>query len=498
VRVTSLTARLGSCAVIIAAATDSLDPVNLAGAIARKKGTVVVVGAVSTGFDREPHYYRKELQLRMSCSYGPGRYDQEYEEKGIDYPAAYVRWTENRNMQAFQELIASGKVDVGYLTTHVFKLVDATRAYDMMLQKSEPCVGILIEYDITKDIKSYPSKINLIHNTSNLKPEYVSIGFIGAGSYAQSHLLPNIPKGADVVLKGVMTASGTSSRSVAERFGFEFCTGQETDILANDSINTVFIATRHDSHAGYVLKALKAGKNVFVEKPLCLTETDLNEIKDIYLALDTSHSKRPLLMIGYNRRFSPLAAVLRTELGGMPMAMVYRVNAGAIAPDSWIQDTDLGGGRVIGEVCHFVDFLTWMNGSLPVSVYASAMKAPGDLNDTLSVTMTYENGSVGTIAYFANGDKGVPKEQVEIFTGGCTGILTDFRSVTLHVRGKKTEKKLVSQDKGQKAEISAFVDAIVSGKPSPIPFEEIYSTSKATFAILESIRTGQVVRLDKF
>ena len=213
----------------------------------------------------------------------------------------------------------------------------------------------------------------MIHNTSNLKPEYVSIGFIGAGSYAQSHLLPNIPKGADVVLKGVMTASGTSSRSVAERFGFEFCTGQETDILANDSIKTVFIATRHDSHAGYVLKALKAGKNVFVEKPLCLTETDLNEIKDIYLALDTSHSKRPLLMIGYNRRFSPLAAVLRTELGGMPMAMVYRVNAGAIAPDSWIQDTDLVGGRVIGGVCHFVDFLTWMNGSLPVSVYASAM-----------------------------------------------------------------------------------------------------------------------------
>ena len=287
--IVEFTGGLGCDAVIITAGTDSLDPINFAGAIARKKGTVVVVGAVPTGFDREPHFYRKELQVKMSCSYGPGRYDPNYEEKGIDYPAAYVRWTEKRNMEAFQELIASGKIDVSYLTTHVFKLEDAPKAYDMLLQKSELYVGILIEYDLSKDLKGSPSKIDLRPQTSDLKPAKATIGFIGAGSYAQSHLLPNIPKGGDVVLKGVMTASGTGSRSVGERYGFEFCTGDEKDILENPGINTVFIATRHDSHAGYVLKALKSGKHVFVEKPLCLTESELDEIKDVYLVLGTRH-----------------------------------------------------------------------------------------------------------------------------------------------------------------------------------------------------------------
>lgn len=494
-RILQFTDGLGCDAVIITAGTDSLDPINFAGAIARKKGTIVVVGAVPTGFDREPHFYRKELQIKMSCSYGPGRYDQDYEEKGIDYPAAYVRWTENRNMLAFQELIASGKSDVSYLSTHVFKLDDAPKAYEMLLQKSEPHVGILIEYDVSKDIKS--SRIDLKPKTSNLKPGSVLIGFIGAGSYAQSNLLPNIPRSSDVVLKGVMTASGTSSRSVAERFGFEFCAGDEKDILQNPEINTVFIATRHDSHAGYVLKAMNAGKHVFVEKPLCLHLEELKEIRDSHSQLSNDR-KAGILMVGYNRRFSPVAQPLKEDLGGGTMAMVYRVNAGIIPADSWIQDAELGGGRIIGEVCHFVDFLTWMNGSLPVSVYASAMKVPGDLNDTLTVSLVYENGSVGTIAYFANGDKSVPKEHVEIFSSGCTGVINDFRYAAIFAGGKKKEKKLLSQDKGQKEEVRVFIDAILKGQVAPIPFEEIYSASMVTFGILESIKTGQAVRLSEF
>lgn len=485
---------LGCDAVIITAASDSLDPINFAGAIARKRGTIVVVGAVPTGFDREPHFYKKELQLKMSCSYGPGRYDPVYEEKGLDYPPGYVRWTENRNMQAFQELIYHKKIDVSYLTTHIFKLEDAPAAYDMMMARSEPFLGILIEYDTTKEIDRHESRISVKPFPLRPEPCAVSIGFIGAGSYAQSHLLPNIPKSDNVVLKGVMTATSASSRSVAERYGFEFCTGADKDILENNDINTVFIATRHDSHAEFVMKALKAGKHIFVEKPLCLKGEELDEISEL-LAQSSKFKVRKLLMVGYNRRFSPLANQIKGAFGDGPMAMTYRVNASAIPADSWIQDIDIGGGRIIGEVCHFVDFLTYMNGSLPVSVYADLMSDPNGLNDTLNISLKYQNGSIGTISYLSNGDKSLPKERVEIFANGNTAILDDFKVISIHAKGKKRAKKMMRQDKGQKAEVNLFVEAILNGRGAPISFDEIYSASLVTFKILESIRTGLSINL---
>jgi hypothetical protein len=264
----------------------SLDPINFAGAIAKKRGTIVVLGAVPTGFDREPHYYKKELQLRMSCSYGPGRYDPVYEEKGIDYPVGYVRWTEKRNMQAFQELVYTKRIDIGYLTTHTFKLEDAPAAYEMMLEKSDPFIGILIEYEHENKTELKVNKVSINNQTNRKMNNVVSIGFIGAGSYAQSHLLPNIPKGSNILLKGVATATGTGARSTAERFGFEFCTTDVKEILENNEINTVFIATRHDNHAELVLKSLNAGKHVFVEKPLCLTFDELNEVEKLYSGFD--------------------------------------------------------------------------------------------------------------------------------------------------------------------------------------------------------------------
>ncbi|MCK4306494.1 MAG: Gfo/Idh/MocA family oxidoreductase, partial [Candidatus Eisenbacteria sp.] len=464
------------------------------------------VGDVPTGFDREPHFYKKELQVKLSCSYGPGRYDPNYEDKGIDYPPAYVRWTEKRNMQAFQDLIYTKKIDVSYLKTHTFKLEDAPAAYDMILAKSEPFIGILIEYDTTKSLER--KKIILNPQSAIRNPQSVTIGFIGAGSYAQSHLLPNIPKHKDVVLKGVMTASSTSSRSAGERFGFEFCAGNEKDILDNKEINTVFIATRHNSHAEFVLKDLKAGKHVFVEKPLCLTVEELGQI--VYL-LNSYKQKnisngnttqplddltnQPILMVGYNRRFSPLAQRIKEEFNNGPMSMIYRINAGPIPPDSWIQDPDIGGGRIIGEVCHFVDFLTFINGSLPVSVYASAMNDPNHFNDTLNVSLIYQNGSIGTISYFANGSKRLPKERVEIYTNGCTAVLDDFKKLAVYAKGKKKERKLLSQDKGQKAEVRQFIEAILNGNGEVIPFQEIYNTSLVTFKIIESMRTGGVVKI---
>jgi len=491
-KILSFTGGIGCDAVIITAASDSLDPINFAGAIVRKRGTLVVVGAVPTGFDREPHFYKKELTVKMSCSYGPGRYDPEYEEKGRDYPVGYVRWTEKRNMEAFQALIASGKIDVSHLTTHIFKLEDALKAYDLILERTEPFLGILIEYDHDKKI-DYNSIPVVSPHASRLVPDAVTIGFIGAGSYAQSHLLPNMPRREDVALKGVMTSTSASSRSVADRFGFEFCTGKAEDILQNEAINTVFIATRHDSHAGYVLKALMAGKNVFVEKPLCLTENELIEIKRAYASRLVPNVSSPLLMVGFNRRFSPLTALLKEKIGGDPMAMICRVNAGRIPKDSWIQDKERGGGRIVGEVCHFVDYLTFLNGSLPCSVFAEALPDLAGCDDTVMINIRFQNGSIGTIAYFANGSKGLFKEYIEVYQTGVTAVLKDFKELNVYGDGRPFRKKLISQDKGQKEMVRAFVEAVQAGGVAPIPFEDIYAVTLTTFRIIESLRKRHVV-----
>lgn len=484
------TGGMGCDAVIITAASSSHEPINFAGAIARKKGNIVVVGAVPTGFNREPYYYNKELTVKMSCSYGPGRYDPVYEEKNIDYPYAYVRWTEKRNMQAFQELITSKKIDINYLTTHVFKLDDAAKAYDMVLEKTEHFIGLLIEYDVTKEIRTGRVDISAVKKTKT-QPAGVAIGFIGAGSFAQGSLLPNIPKAADVELKGVMTTTPTTSRTAAERFGFDFCTCKAEDILDNNDINTVFIATRHDSHGSYVIKSLKAGKHVFVEKPLCLSLEELEEIKNCY----EQNNNQLQLMVGYNRRFSPLTELLKSKLGPEPMAMIYRINAGVIPSDSWIQDMETGGGRVLGEACHFVDYLTYVSGSLPVAVQASAMTEPRHLHDTISISIRYQNGSIGNIDYFANGSKTLPKEYVEIHQSGTSSVLNDYRELLIYGGKNQFKKKLLSQDKGQKNEVQLFIDSVKKNNQPLIPFEQLYSTSLACLKAIESLQTGNVTYL---
>ena len=357
------TSGLGTDAVIIAAATDSLDPVNFSGAISRKKGKIIVLGAVPTGFDREPYYYKKELELKMACSYGPGRYDINYEEKGQDYPVAYVRWTEKRNMEAFQSLIQDKKIDLNYLTTHEYNFNEAPKAFDMVMNRSDSFLGIALKYDTQKIHKRKKYSI-----TEESPMGEINLAFIGAGSYAQGSLLPNIPFRAEFVRKAVLSNNGTTSKRVAEKYKFEYCTDNESDIFDSNKINTLFIATRHDSHAEYVLKGLRNEKHVFVEKPLCLTKIELKEIKKNFV------SSGKALMVGYNRRFSPLTKILKNELNEGPMSMIYRINAGVIPKNSWIQDLEIGGGRIIGEACHFIDYLTFVNGSLPISVSASVLK----------------------------------------------------------------------------------------------------------------------------
>lgn len=468
----------GADAVIIAAATSSLDPINFAGAIARKKGKVVVLGAVPTGFDRDPYWYRKELELKMACSYGPGRYDLNYEEKGIDYPLPYVRWTEKRNMEAFQNLIATKRIDIGYLTTHEFEFDNAKEAFDLVVSKTEPFTGIALKYDTSRTVSKEKIKTS---ETSKLGK--VNMSFIGAGSYAQGNLLPNIPESNEVGRVGVLTNTGTTSKRVAEKFKFQFCATEEADVL-DDNTNTVFVATRHDSHGPYVLKSLQANKNVFVEKPLCLLEAELEEI------IQAQTVSKKAVMVGFNRRFSPLTEKLKKAVGNNPMTMIYRINAGAIPKGTWIQDAEIGGGRILGEVCHFIDYLTYLNGSLPIKVSASALPDANQLNDTLNILIQFENGSSGVIGYYANGSKAMTKEYVEVFSAGMSATLNDFKELRIYGKGKPKKKKLLNQNKGQKEMVTTFVEGLLKDGKAPIPFSEIVAVTRASFKVLESIKLG--------
>ena len=468
----------GADAVIIAAATSSLDPINFAGAIARKKGKVVVLGAVPTGFERDPYWYRKELELKMACSYGPGRYDLNYEEKGIDYPLPYVRWTEKRNMEAFQNLILTKKIDIDYLTTHEFGFDNAKAAFDLVVSKAEPFTGIALKYNIEKAANK-----TKIATSETEQLGKINISFIGAGSYAQGNLLPNIPETNDVGRIGVLTNTGTTSKRVAEKFKFQFCATQEVDVF-DENTNTVFVATRHDSHGPYVLKSLKANKNVFVEKPLCLLESELEAI------IEAQENANKAVMVGFNRRFSPLTTKLKKAVGNNPMTMLYRINAGAIPGDNWIQDLEIGGGRVLGEVCHFIDYLTYLNGSLPVKVSATALPDANQLNDTVNILIQFKNGSSGVVAYYANGSKAMTKEYVEVFSAGLSATLNDFKELKIYGKGKPKKTKILNQNKGQKDMVEAFVNGLLTDGKAPIPFEEIVAVTKASFKVLESVKRG--------
>jgi predicted dehydrogenase/threonine dehydrogenase-like Zn-dependent dehydrogenase len=477
-KIMAATNGVGADAVLIAAATSSLDPINFAGSIARKKGKVIVLGAIPTGFDRDPFWYRKELELKMACSYGPGRYDLNYEEKGIDYPVAYVRWTEKRNMEAFQHLLTTGRIRIDYLTTHVFKFDEAPKAFDLVVNKTEPFIGLALEYDTHK-----VQNLDPIKTVVNTSPGNLKISFIGAGSYAQGNLLPNISDGNDVQRVGVLTNNGTTSKRVAEKFKFEFCASKEDDVL-DDNTNTLFIATRHDSHGPYVLKGLERGKNIFVEKPLCLGEEELENIKKAYLKSGKA------IMMGLNRRFAPFSKAVKKKLGDGPMSMIYRINAGNIPKDTWIQDMEIGGGRIIGEACHFIDYLTFINGSKPVKLSANALPDPDGLNDSVNILVQFENGSSGVVSYLANGSKELPKEYIEIFSAGTSVIINDFKELKIYGKGKPEKKKLLNQNKGQKEMVGAFIDQLLADGTSPISFDEIYAVTKSTFKVLESLKNG--------
>ncbi|MBK3518015.1 bi-domain-containing oxidoreductase [Carboxylicivirga marina] len=483
----SFTKGNGFDSIIITAAAPSNDPIELSSEIARKKGKVVLVGAVKMDIPRDPHFYRKELDLRMSCSYGPGRYDVNYEENGVDYPYAYVRWTEQRNMDAFLNLLSNGSITLKHLITHIFDINEAEKAYDIVLGKvQEPSIGILLKYE-KKDteVKSF------VQVNTNPEKE-VNVGFIGAGSFAQSYLVPNV-KAWGASLDTVMTSKGITGKNVAEKFTFNKATSSQDDILKNQSINTVFIATPHNSHAKYTLDALKANKHVFVEKPLAMYLEELDEIASLY---ESSKSK---LMVGFNRRFSPIAEKIKQEFKGVnqPLVMNFRVNAGFIPKDHWTQNPEVGGGRIVGEMCHFIDLMQFFTDSKPTSVYADCINMQNSeitSEDNITVIVKFEDGSIGNLIYLANGDKSMPKERLEVFGGEKIGVIHDFRYGEIYKNGKC--QKISDSGKGHKQEVTAFLDSIKEGKCVPISFESIYLTTLVTFKINDSLATGVVQQID--
>ncbi|MGC8989466.1 MAG: bi-domain-containing oxidoreductase [Verrucomicrobiia bacterium] len=548
-RVVMFTGGYGVDATIITAATSSNRPVEQAGELTREKGRVVVVGATGLEIPREP-YYLKEIDFRISRSYGPGRYDPEYEDRGRDYPYGYVRFTEQRNMACFLELLQSGQVRLDKIITHRFPFEEAPRAYELLSgQKKEPYLGILLEYGRTEF--EIPRRVELIQRP--LGGDRITVGVIGAGHYATGYLLPAIKNHPLLQLGAVCTATGVSARQVGQRFGFRAAEA-DADAVIRES-DAVLIATRHDEHAAYAIRALEKGKPVFVEKPLAITEEQLEQVMGCFKtevssaqgertvsgeglsALDgqgstakgqgsTGNGQRATdnvqrstlnaqrstfnvqrstvkaegsLMVGFNRRFAPATLLVKEHfesVGGTKQILI-RVNAGPVPKDHWVNDPVVGGGRLVGEGCHFVDLALFLAGGLIFEVSAAAVVQPGrppQLWEDFSIQMSFDNGSLATIVYTALGDPCLPKERIEVSGGGRSAVIDDFAGVELWRDGKRVRRERFAQDKGQVNEIEAWVKGLKNGK-SPIPFCEIMNVHQACFAALRSMRDRAKVRV---
>ncbi len=474
---------------IITAASSSNQPIEQSAEITRERGRVVVVGLTRMELPREP-FYLKELELRLSRSYGPGRYDKAYEDEGVDYPYPYVRFTERRNMISFLELVDSGQVEVDSLISHRFAIDDALKAYALLQGAArEPYLGILLEY---------PRKMEGIRTRVELHPRPVgkhklTVGVIGAGKYAVANLLPFLRSRPDVVLGTVCTASGVTAAHVAERMGFA-ATDADVDAIIRES-DAVLIATRHNEHAPLATKALAQGKPVFVEKPLAITAEQLGQVRHCLESL----ADGPSLMVGFNRRFAPAtrAALAHLESAPGPRQVCIRVNAGPIPADHWIQDPAVGGGRLLGEGCHFVDLAVALAGSIVKTVAAVAVVVPGSdprAWDTFSLSLGMSNGSIATVTYGSTGAPGLAKERIEVHGGGRSAVIDDYRRLELWSGDKQQKHSKFTQDKGQSHQMEAWILGLKEGR-SPIPPDEILNVHAACFAALESLQTGAIVTL---
>jgi polar amino acid transport system substrate-binding protein len=497
-RVLEATGGVGVDAVVVTAAAPSNEPLLTAAAIARDRGTVVLVGDVPVDLPRGP-LYEKELSFRVSRSYGPGRYDHEYEERGLDYPIGYVRWTEKRNMEAILAAQASGRLQLDDLIDEVIPVEEAARAYERLVAPAQerPQGALLLSYGPSRDVSEEPviQKAPEVTPGSMPRPRTtppVRIGLIGPGGFALRVLVPAFAR-AGARLELVGGGAGPSAESAQREFDFARIAPSAEALLADEGIDAVVIATRHSTHAELTIQALEAGKHVFCEKPLVLSRDELEAV------LSAAARTGRVVAVGFNRRFSPMLSELRNfvaETDGS-LSASYRVSAGRLDADHWAHDLDEGGGRLLGEGCHFVDSLTFLAGSPVERVYAvgyGAPQVPVQARDNVAVELTFSNGSIGTILYVSDGSARVPKERIEAFAGNRTAILDDYRALELFGPSGRREAREKRQEKGHHQEVEAFLRAVEHGEP-PVPFQELANVSLATLAAVESLRTGRPVRL---
>jgi predicted dehydrogenase/threonine dehydrogenase-like Zn-dependent dehydrogenase len=481
----------GVDAVIITASTKSDEPVHQAAAMCRQRGRIILVGVTGLALSRAD-FYEKELTFQVSCSYGPGRHDPAYESAGQDYPIGFVRWTEQRNFEAVLDMLSEGRLDVAPLISHRFTLERASEAYALVAEH-KPCLGILLEYQAdTQACVSRTARTIRMSDPAAIRDDTsaVTIGVIGSGNYAGRVLIPALCE-TSAVLKVVASSNGLSAANVARRNGVALATTDATTILQDPAINTVVIATRHDSHAHYVCEALRAGKHVFVEKPLAIASDELTAIQRAHGLARTPRGLTPLLMVGFNRRFAPQIVRIKALLAltQEPKAFVMTVNAGAIPAQHWTQDRSVGGGRMVGEGCHFIDLLRHLAGSRISCLRASGFgKGSGVRDDKVNILLEFDDGSIGTIHYLANGHRSFPKERLEVYCGGAILQLENFRTLRGFGWPQFSRHGLWRQDKGQKQCAAAFVQSIGNGS-SPIPFDELIEVAEATLAAQKELRT---------
>ncbi|MSR29190.1 MAG: dehydrogenase [Phycisphaerales bacterium] len=470
----------GVDAVVITASTKSNQPMHQAAQMCRKRGRIVLVGVTGLELSRDD-FFKKEITFQVSCSYGPGRYDPNYEEKGQDYPVGFVRWTEQRNLEAVLDMMALGQLNVKCLISHRYEIGQAERAYEVVAG-SEPSLGIVLSYPAAGQADQAAQMRPSVTTASAVPGDpRRGVSFVGAGNYATA-VLAGAFKESGARLRSIASSGGVSGLHAARKFGFEQSTTDTASLLADPDTGALVISTRHDTHASFVCDALKAGKHAFVEKPLCLSMEELRAI-EVAHALATG---RAMVMVGYNRRFAPQVAKMKSLLQATPgpKSFIATMNAGAIPADHWVHDSQQGGGRIIGEACHYVDLLRFLAGS-PIASHATAfMRSP--TGDTATITLKFEDGSLGTVHYFANGSKSFPKERIEVFAGGGVLQLDNFRKLRGFAWSGFSKMNLWRQDKGQRACAAAFVRATAEGGPSPIPFEEVIEVARTCIEISES------------
>ncbi len=450
--------------VIITATTKSNEPIETAAKLCRKRGRIILVGQTGLELNRDD-FYKKEITFQVSCSYGPGRYDENYEKKGNDYPIGFVRWTENRNFQAILKAFSSKKISGSELISHKFEFNNALSAYNL-LSENKYTMGIILNYE-NKNYQENNKTILLKDQEKSVPANTKNISFIGAGNYASSKLIPAFKK-AGANFHGISSNTGLNSTYLAQKYKFKFVTTNIQEILNDDLVKNIIISTRHDSHAELIIKSLKKGKNIFVEKPLCLNREQFNKIKEIKL-------ENQILMVGFNRRFSPLTKKLKNELNKLnsPKSFIYTINAEKIPKDHWLNDPNIGGGRLIGEGCHFVDLLRFLASSKIKTFKVDNINGEQLVSETFIVNITFEDGSIGTINYFSNGNKNFPKERLEVFCSGYIFQLNNFRELNIINSFKKNIKRIGKQDKGQDLCAEAFLIATKENSSSPIPIDEI-------------------------